>query len=96
MWKRMNKIGDMTEPCGTPALKKCGLERQPSTLTAMVLLTIRQWTCNSINNGLVRTKHRRLRKMIFTSNQSMALKMSREVTLFSPRYSRPEDQIWSA
>ena len=37
LMKRMNSIGEMTEPWDTPALIECGLERKPSTLTAIDL-----------------------------------------------------------
>ena len=35
--KRTKRTGEMTEPCGTPELMECRLERKPSTLTAIDL-----------------------------------------------------------
>ena len=79
--KRMKSTGDMTEPCGAPALIEYRLVRKiPINLTRV------RWKQNIVS----------LARITLCQMQSKALEISREITLLSPHDSREEDQTWTA
>ena len=92
--KRLKSTGEMTEPCGTPVLTECRLERKPSTLTA-IDLSERKLPIQ-LMRVLLRPNVGSLARRLLRQTRSKALEISREITLLSPLDSRAEDQTWTA
>jgi hypothetical protein len=88
--KSKKRVGEMTEPCGTPALIEEGVEMAPSTQADMNRLD-KKLDNHEINKGWM-PKEGNLARRHLCQTLSKALLMSKATTLTSPKLLRARDQ----